>query len=193
MVILGLSGLIKPLAPVKKLKPDAESGLMEAFDKEVKFMSRLNHDNVVRLLGVCSGEESFIMMEYMENGDLNQFMANYLLVPDITQDSAGLKFYYGVMDPSAQVPIINHTLLLISDSKFHNNTGGGVSIHVYKGYNNVKYQMIIEKCLFEGNVNKVGSSLVIVQPSLLPSTTVSALGMLLKDTNFTNDMTPEPK
>ena len=119
-------------------------------------------------------------------------MANYLLLPDITQDLAGLKFYCGVMDPSAQVPIINHTLLLILDSKFHDNTGGGVSIHVYKRYNNVKYQVIIEKCLFVGNVNKVGSSLVIVQPSLLPSTTVSALGVLLKDTNFTNDMTPEP-
>ena len=52
--------------------------------------------------------------------------------------------------------------------------------------------MIIENYLFEGNVNKVGSSLVIVQPSLLPSTPVSTLGVLLKDTNFTNDMTPEP-
>ena len=119
-------------------------------------------------------------------------MANYLLLPDITQDLAGLKFYCDVMDPSAQVPIINHTLLLISDSNFHDNTGGGVSIHVYKRYNNVKYQVIIEKCLFVGNVNKVGSSLVIVQPSLLPSTTVSALGVLLKHTNFTNDMTLEP-
>ena len=96
------------------------------------------------------------------------------------------------MNPSAQVPTINHTLLLILDSKFHDNTGGGVSIHVYKGYYNVKYQVIIEKCLFEGNVNKVGSSLVIVQSSLLPSTPVSTLGVLLKDTNFTNDTTPEP-
>ena len=76
-------------------------------------------------------------------------MANYLLVPDITQDSVGLKFYYGVMNPSAQVPIINHTLLLISNSKFHDNTGGSVSIHVYKGYNNVKCQVIVEKCLLK--------------------------------------------
>lgn len=70
------------LVAVKKLKPDAESGLMEAFDKEVKFMSRLNHDNVVRLLGVCSGEESFIMMEYMENGDLNQFLQRQRIMSD---------------------------------------------------------------------------------------------------------------
>ena len=39
------------LVAVKKLKPDTENSLMEAFNKEVKFMSRLNHDNVVRLLG----------------------------------------------------------------------------------------------------------------------------------------------
>ena len=70
------------LVAIKKLKLDAESCLMEAFEKEVKFMSRLNHDNVVRLLGVCAGEESFIMMEYMENGDLNQFLQKQKLMPD---------------------------------------------------------------------------------------------------------------
>ena len=70
------------LVAIKKLKLDAESCLMEAFEKEVKFMSRLNHDNVVRLLGVCTGEESFIMMEYMENGDLNQFLQKQKLMPD---------------------------------------------------------------------------------------------------------------
>ena len=70
------------LVAIKKLKLDAESCLMEAFEKEVKFMSRLNHDNVVRLLGVCTSEESFIMMEYMENGDLNQFLQKQKLMPD---------------------------------------------------------------------------------------------------------------
>lgn len=70
------------LVAIKKLKLDAESCLMEAFEKEVKFMSRLNHDNVVRLLGVCASEESFIMMEYMENGDLNQFLQKQKLMPD---------------------------------------------------------------------------------------------------------------
>ena len=70
------------LVAIKKLKLDAESCLMEAFEKEVKFMARLNHDNVVRLLGVCTSEESFIMMEYMENGDLNQFLQKQKLMPD---------------------------------------------------------------------------------------------------------------
>ena len=70
------------LVAIKKLKQDAENGLVEAFDKEVKFMSRLKHDNVVRLLGVCTEGESFIMMEYMENGDLNQFLQKQKVMPD---------------------------------------------------------------------------------------------------------------
>ena len=70
------------LVAIKKLKNDADGSLMEAFDKEVKFMARLNHDNVVRLLAVCTMGESFIMMEYMENGDLNQFLQKQVLMPD---------------------------------------------------------------------------------------------------------------
>lgn len=59
---------------IKTLKPNV--GLREAFEREIKFMSRLNHENIIRLLGVCSKdpEHSFIMMEYMENGDLNQYL-----------------------------------------------------------------------------------------------------------------------
>lgn len=59
---------------VKRLKPSAESHVKEAFEKEIKFMSRLRNDNVVRLLGICSTGNPFIIMEYMQNGDLNQFL-----------------------------------------------------------------------------------------------------------------------
>ena len=68
---------ISILVAVKKLKPNARKGQREAFDKEVKFMSHLQHSNVVRLLGVCSSEPAFIMMEYMEEGDLSQFLQRY--------------------------------------------------------------------------------------------------------------------
>lgn len=70
------------LVAIKKLKNDADGCLMEVFEKEVKFMARLNHDNVIRLLSVCTMGESFIMMEYMENGDLNQFLQKQTLMPD---------------------------------------------------------------------------------------------------------------
>ena len=62
------------LVAVKQLKPDADEVVKEAFEKEIKFMSRLNDDNVVRLLGICSTGNPFILMEYMENGDLNQYL-----------------------------------------------------------------------------------------------------------------------
>ena len=68
---------------VKKLKPRAKSSVREAFEKEIKFMSRLKDDNIVRLLAVCSSESPFIVMEYMENGDLNQYLQKFeLATPD---------------------------------------------------------------------------------------------------------------
>jgi len=48
-----------------------------AFEKEIKFMSRLRNENVVRLLGVCSKGTPFIMMEYMENGDLHTYLQKH--------------------------------------------------------------------------------------------------------------------
>ena len=66
---------------VKRLKPDADEATREAFEKEIKFMARLNHENVVRLVGVCLSSNAFIMMQYMEDGDLNQFLRGKTLVP----------------------------------------------------------------------------------------------------------------
>ena len=62
---------------VKKLKPNAEKEVFMNFQKEIKFMARLQDDNIVRLLAVCNGETPFIVMEYMENGDLNQFLKKH--------------------------------------------------------------------------------------------------------------------
>ena len=66
------------LVAVKKLKASASKRNQESFDKEVQFMSRLNHPNVIRLLGVCTdGAAPFIMIEYMKNGDLNQYLNEF--------------------------------------------------------------------------------------------------------------------
>ena len=76
------------LVAVKKLKVDASEKSKELFDKEVKFMSRLNHPNVIRLLGVCMEEAApFIMMEYMTNGDLNQYLNEFHSIGDGTYDN----------------------------------------------------------------------------------------------------------
>ena len=78
------------LVAVKKLKASASNRNRQLFDKEVSFMSRLNHPNVIRLLGVCSeGATPFIMMEYMTNGDLNQYLQGFHSIGDeLTADSA---------------------------------------------------------------------------------------------------------
>ncbi|KAK2535499.1 discoidin domain-containing receptor 2 [Columba guinea] len=46
------------------------------FLKEIKIMSRLKNPNIIRLLGVCVRDDPLCMItEYMENGDLNQFLS----------------------------------------------------------------------------------------------------------------------
>ena len=73
---------------VKKLKQNASERNKDLFDKEVKFMSRLNHPNVIRLLAVCTDEATpFIMMEYMKNGDLNQYLKGFHSIGDGTYDN----------------------------------------------------------------------------------------------------------
>ena len=65
------------LVAVKKLKSDAPNATKEAFEKEVNFMSRLTDRNVICILGVCYEDTPFIMMEYMEKGDLNQYLQKF--------------------------------------------------------------------------------------------------------------------
>ena len=63
---------------IKKLRSDAENQLRESFEKEIQFMSQLKDDNIVMLLAVnMSKENPFIVMEYMENGDLHQYLEEY--------------------------------------------------------------------------------------------------------------------
>lgn len=62
---------------IKKLRNDAENSLRENFEKEIHFMSTLKDDNIVMLLAIHMGKEPFIVMEYMENGDLHQFLDEY--------------------------------------------------------------------------------------------------------------------
>ena len=65
------------LVAVKKLISDAPNATKEAFEKEVNFMSRLTDRNIIRMLGVCYEDTPFIMMEYMEKGDLNQYLQKF--------------------------------------------------------------------------------------------------------------------
>ncbi|XP_022253269.1 discoidin domain-containing receptor 2-like, partial [Limulus polyphemus] len=71
----------KTLVAVKTLRQDASDQVRTDFYKEVKILSRLRDPNIVHVLGVCTREEPLAMIvEYMENGDLNQFLQQH--IPD---------------------------------------------------------------------------------------------------------------
>ena len=61
---------------IKKLSGESTQQTKDNFSNEVKFMARLDHPNVIRLIGVCldATPGRFLAMEYMINGDLAQFL-----------------------------------------------------------------------------------------------------------------------
>uniref|UniRef100_A0A3Q0SN13 receptor protein-tyrosine kinase n=1 Tax=Amphilophus citrinellus TaxID=61819 RepID=A0A3Q0SN13_AMPCI len=72
------------LVAVKTLREDANKNARNDFLKEIRIMSRLRDPNIVRLLAVCVDTDPLCMItEYMENGDLNQFLSHtmYFLSP----------------------------------------------------------------------------------------------------------------
>ncbi|XP_072908188.1 discoidin domain-containing receptor 2-like isoform X2 [Hemitrygon akajei] len=74
------SGHISGLVAVKMLRSDATIHARNNFLKEVKIMSRLKDPNIIRLLGICIRDDPLCMVtEYMENGDLNQFLSQRVL------------------------------------------------------------------------------------------------------------------
>eukprot|EP00794_Sanderia_malayensis_P015979 gene15979-17589_t len=67
------------MVAVKLLKSGVDKAVESEFIKEVKVMARLKHAHVVQLLGMCDEEPKCMVVEYMENGDLNQFLKNFTL------------------------------------------------------------------------------------------------------------------
>ncbi|XP_031432222.1 epithelial discoidin domain-containing receptor 1 isoform X3 [Clupea harengus] len=69
------------LVAVKILRPDASKNARNDFLKEVKILSRLKDPNIIRLLGVCVSSDPLCMVtEYMECGDLNQYLSHRVML-----------------------------------------------------------------------------------------------------------------
>ena len=96
---------ISILVAVKKLKSGIDEATRIAFEKEIKFMAKLRHENVVRLLGVCLEKQAFIIMEYMENGDLNQYLKKHQVID---------RDIYPLPEGTLSVPILIHICLQVA-------------------------------------------------------------------------------
>ncbi|XP_068106525.1 epithelial discoidin domain-containing receptor 1 isoform X2 [Hyperolius riggenbachi] len=71
------------LVAVKLLRADANKNARSDFLKELKILSRLSDPHIIRLLGACLDEDPLCMItEYMENGDLNQFLSSHQLADE---------------------------------------------------------------------------------------------------------------
>nr|XP_020441483.1 discoidin domain-containing receptor 2-like [Monopterus albus] len=80
------------LVAVKTLREDANKNARNDFLKEIRIMSRLRDPNIVRLLAVCVDTDPLCMItEYMENGDLNQFLCSLRLKEVADEDVAEQK------------------------------------------------------------------------------------------------------
>ncbi|TWW79011.1 epithelial discoidin domain-containing receptor 1 isoform X1 [Takifugu flavidus] len=87
------------LVAVKILRPDASKNARNDFLKEVKILSRLKDPNIIRLLGVCVSNDPLCMVtEYMECGDLNQYLSHRVLL-----DKTG---------PSNDAPTVSYPALI---------------------------------------------------------------------------------
>ncbi|OWK51906.1 Discoidin domain-containing receptor 2 [Lonchura striata] len=87
------------LVAVKMLRSDVNKTARNDFLKEIKIMSRLKNPNIIRLLGVCVRDDPLCMItEYMENGDLNQFLSH--------------REIYSKFAISNNIPCVTHSNLL---------------------------------------------------------------------------------
>ena len=63
------------MVAIKTLKQSVTEEATRDFEKEAELMAEIFHANIVSFYGICyNGENLMMVFEYMEKGDLNNFL-----------------------------------------------------------------------------------------------------------------------
>ncbi|XP_046466672.1 discoidin domain-containing receptor 2 isoform X1 [Neodiprion pinetum] len=82
----------KRLVAVKFLLPDANEKEKLDFQRDVRILAALEDRNIARVLGACCREEPFcVVMEYLDHGDLCQFLKTHITAEDAHSMPMGVK------------------------------------------------------------------------------------------------------
>ena len=66
------------MVAIKMLKDDVTEDTRKDFERESEMLTNLEHKHIVTFYGVSVEDECFMMIfEYMENGDLNNYLRYY--------------------------------------------------------------------------------------------------------------------
>jgi len=85
-----IAGQDSTTVAVKVLKEGANDQTKKDFFREAALMHEFNHQNILKLLGVCIEQEPFCMLfEYMEFGDLNGYLRKHNTSGTIRSVSSG--------------------------------------------------------------------------------------------------------
>ena len=97
-----LSPVTNKVVAAKFLSIDAGDQERSEFMKEVRLLAGLEDDNISRVLGVCETRlPFFVVMEYLEHGDLNKFLRTHLpdhasFIPPGTHVMIEISLYFNV-------------------------------------------------------------------------------------------------
>ncbi|XP_043585746.1 discoidin domain-containing receptor 2-like isoform X2 [Bombus pyrosoma] len=82
----------KRLVAVKFLLPEVTEKEKMDFQRDVRILAALEDRNIARVLGTCCREEPYcVVMEYLEHGDLCQFLKTHITAEDAHSMPIGVK------------------------------------------------------------------------------------------------------